>query len=78
VYNNNKREVILETYIRYGPKIIWHGENIAEIIVPTGSPFTHSYFYDFEDNQISSSYRGCCKTPVLQQQPLKKACFVRL
>jgi hypothetical protein len=56
IYNNGEKEIILETNIRYGPKIIWHGENIAEIIIPTGSPFTHSYFYDFDDNQISSPY----------------------
>jgi hypothetical protein len=53
-YNN--KEIILEIPIIYGPKIIWHGEDIAEIIVPTGSPFTHSYFYDFEDSQISLPY----------------------
>jgi hypothetical protein len=26
----------------------------------------------------SASCRGCCKTPVLQQQPFKNVCFVRL
>lgn len=56
VDNNGVRNIILETGIRYGPAIFWHGGNIAEIIIPTGSPFTHSFFYDFEDNRLSSSY----------------------
>ncbi|MDR0604045.1 MAG: hypothetical protein LBG80_07065 [Bacteroidales bacterium] len=56
IYTNEKKEIILETTIRYGPKIIWHGENVAEIIIPTSSPFTHSYYYDFEDNKISTRY----------------------
>jgi len=44
---------ILKTYVRYGPMIKWHGENIAELYIPTGSPFRHSYFYDFRDNKLS-------------------------
>ena len=56
VYKNGKKEIILETNVRYGPAIFWHNDNIAEIIIPTGSPFSHSFFYDFEDNQLSSAY----------------------
>jgi len=51
IQHNGNRTVILETYIRYDSRIIWHGENIAEIIIPTGSPFTHSYYYNFMDNR---------------------------
>jgi len=53
---NGERIAILETHIRYGPAIIWHGENVAEIIIPTGSPFTHSYFYNFSENKLSKGY----------------------
>lgn len=54
--NLGLKTAILETNIRYGAKIIWHGEHIAEIPIPTGSPFTHSYYYDFNDNTISRAY----------------------
>jgi hypothetical protein len=56
IYKNSQKEIILETNIRYGPAIFWHNGTVAEIIVPTGSPFSHSFFYDFEDNQLSSAY----------------------
>jgi hypothetical protein len=56
IYNNDIKEIILETNIRYGSVIYWHGENAAEIIIPTGSPFSHSYFYNFNENKISNSY----------------------
>jgi hypothetical protein len=44
---------IIETYIRYQPMIKWHGLYIVEIFIPTGSPFRHSYFYDFIHNKLS-------------------------
>jgi hypothetical protein len=50
--HGNKAE-ILKTSVRYGPMVKWHGNNIAEIYIPTGSPFRHSYFYDFRDNTLS-------------------------
>jgi hypothetical protein len=50
--NGNKAE-ILKTYIRYGPMVKWHGNNIVEIYIPIGSPFRHSYFYDFRDDTLS-------------------------
>ena len=53
---NGNRVNILKRNIRYGPRIKWHGENIAEIHIPTGSPFTHSYYYDFSDNTLSEPY----------------------
>jgi hypothetical protein len=53
--NGNKTE-ILEAYFRYSPWISWHGENIAEIVIPTGSPFTHSYYYNFTENTLSEGY----------------------
>jgi hypothetical protein len=56
IENNGTRNVVLNTHIRYGAKIIWHGNDIAEIPVPTGSPFTHSYYYDFLDGLLSASY----------------------
>jgi len=56
IQQNGNRTVILETYIRYDSAIIWHGENIAEIIIPTGSPFTHSYYFNFSENKISENY----------------------
>jgi hypothetical protein len=52
-YDNNERINILETGVRYGPMIKWHGEFIVEIFIPTGSPFRHSHFYDFRDNMLS-------------------------
>jgi hypothetical protein len=55
VYKNNERVNILETSIRYGPMIKWHGEFIVEIFIPIGSPFRHSYFYDFRNNILSPS-----------------------
>jgi len=36
---NGTRIEILNTHIRYGPMIKWYGESIAEIFIPTGSPF---------------------------------------
>jgi hypothetical protein len=54
--NLGTKVIILRTHIRYGARIIWHGENIAEIPIPTGSPFTHSYYYDFNDNTLSEEY----------------------
>jgi hypothetical protein len=53
---NGNRTIILETYIRYDSRIIWHGENIAEIFIPTGSPFTHSYYFNFLENKLSEIY----------------------
>ena len=50
---NGERVDILKTEIRYGPIVKWHGLNIAEIFIPTGSPNSHSYFYDFRDNTLS-------------------------
>ena len=52
----SKKKIILQTNIRYSSKIIWHGENIAEIPIPTGSPFTHSYYYNFQNNTLSVAY----------------------
>jgi hypothetical protein len=53
--NGNKTEIV-ETGVRYGPWICWQGEHIAEIVVPTGSPFTHSYYYNFIENTVSERY----------------------
>jgi len=56
VQRNGNKIIILETYIKYDSRIIWHGENIAEIIIPTGSPFTHSYYYNIFENNLSGIY----------------------
>jgi hypothetical protein len=56
ICNNGIRKKILETPIRYGPKIIWHGKYIVEIKIPTGSPFSHSYYFNFLDNKLSRPY----------------------
>jgi hypothetical protein len=56
IQRGGNRIIILETPIRYDSAIIWHGENIAEIIIPTGSPFTHSYYYNFFENKLSEKY----------------------
>jgi hypothetical protein len=56
IQRSGNRIIILETHIRYDSKIIWHGENIAEIIIPTGSPFRHSYYYNFFENKLSEKY----------------------
>ena len=29
---------------------------MAEIFIPTGSPFNHSFFYDFKENKLSIRY----------------------
>jgi len=52
---NGTRIEILNTHIRYGPMIKWYGESIAEIFIPTGSPFRYSYFYNFKNNILSPS-----------------------
>lgn len=44
---------IINTNIRYGPRIYWYGDNIAEIFIPTGSPFNHSFLYDIKKNRLS-------------------------
>jgi hypothetical protein len=56
VYANDEKLIVLDTDIRYGPMIKWHGEHLAEIYIPTGSPFRHSYFLDFRDNFLSDAY----------------------
>jgi len=56
IQQNGSKTVILETYIRYDSAIIWHGDNIAEIVIPTGSPFTHSYYFNFPENKLSGIY----------------------
>jgi hypothetical protein len=48
--------VVFEGAVRYGPAIKWHGNNIAEIHIPTGSPFSHSYFFNFNDRKLSERY----------------------
>ena len=53
---NGAETIILKTSLRYGPMIIWHGEQIAEIYIPTGSPFRHSYIYDFSDGFLSQPF----------------------
>ncbi|GHV75130.1 hypothetical protein AGMMS49940_24320 [Spirochaetia bacterium] len=53
---NGLKHIILETYTKYGPTIRWHNDNIAEIFIPTGSPFRHFYFFDFRDKKISDAY----------------------
>ncbi|GHV10402.1 hypothetical protein FACS189485_23480 [Spirochaetia bacterium] len=50
---NGERVDIIETYIRYQPMVKWHGLYIVEIFIPTGSPFSHSFFYDFRNNMVS-------------------------
>jgi len=56
IKNNDKKIIILEIYIVYGPMVKWHGEKIVEIVRPSGSPFRESYFYDFETDKISKEY----------------------
>ncbi|MDR1839331.1 MAG: hypothetical protein LBQ93_07115 [Treponema sp.] len=56
IMDRDTKEIILETGVRYGPIIIWHGENIAEIEIPTGSPNRHSYYFDFRDKKLSKGY----------------------
>ena len=52
IIDGNKVSV-LETGIRYGPIVKWHGGYIAEIFIPTGSPNRHSFFYNFRNNTLS-------------------------
>jgi hypothetical protein len=56
IKNNCEKKVILEAWVKYGPIIKWHGENIAEFFIPTGSPFRHSYFYNFRTGITSEPY----------------------
>ena len=56
IFENGYKKIILETHIQYGPLIIWHGNNIAEIFIQTGSPFRHSYYFNFVYNRISDKY----------------------
>ncbi|NIT74583.1 hypothetical protein GWO43_27730 [candidate division KSB1 bacterium] len=48
--------LIFEGYLRYGLICNWITDNIAEIEVPTGSTNFHSYFYNYENRQISRDY----------------------
>jgi hypothetical protein len=56
INNNGKRQLILETHIQYGAKIIWHSSNDIEIPIPTGSPFSHSYYYNIRENFLSNAF----------------------
>jgi hypothetical protein len=56
IEKDGTKRIILEEYIRYGPQIVWHSQNIAEIFIPTGSPFNHSYIFDFDTNTLSEGY----------------------
>jgi ADP-ribosylglycohydrolase len=42
------------------------------------SSITHAHAWSYVSCFLYLEYRGCCKTPVLRQQPLKNARFVRL
>jgi hypothetical protein len=56
IIDNGDKVSILNTGVRYGARIIWHGENIAEIPIPSGSPVTGSYYYNFSNGLLSSYY----------------------
>ena len=53
IKRNGIRINIIEGYIRYQPMIKWHGNDVVEIYIPTGSPSTHSYFYNFKYDTVS-------------------------
>ena len=56
IKEEGKKLILLEEDISYGPMIIWHGANIAEIFIPYGNPAYESFYYDFEENIISQRY----------------------
>lgn len=55
VYNGRlkKKRIITEQAFRYEPKITWHGNDIVEILIGTGSPGRFSLFYDLAGDVIS-------------------------
>ena len=53
INKNGNRIDIIETYIHYEPMVRWYGLYTVEIFIPTGSPFRHSYFYNFRNNKLS-------------------------
>ncbi len=55
IYNGilKKRRVFARLPFRYRPQINWHGSDIAEIMVATGSPGRFSIFYDLREDVFS-------------------------
>lgn len=55
VYNGRlkKKRIITEQAFRYEPEITWHGSEIVEILIGTGSPGRFSLFYDLAGDAIS-------------------------
>ncbi|MDR2471355.1 MAG: type II toxin-antitoxin system RelE/ParE family toxin [Treponema sp.] len=62
---------LFESKIRYGPgyRLYFVNKGKRIIVLLCGGD---------KSTQKRDIKRGCCKTPVLQQQPLKNARFVRL
>jgi hypothetical protein len=56
VYENEIKRMIVDEYIKYDPIVKWYGKDLAEIFIATGSPFYHSYFYNFKNKHLSASY----------------------
>lgn len=53
---DNSEKFIVETKIYYGPQVYWHGDNIAEIFLPYGSPFNASYLYNSDTGKLSELF----------------------
>ena len=52
-YMNNP---IYKGYVRYGPIINWESNSLAEILIPTGSPNYHSYYYNCLTSKLSPRF----------------------
>jgi len=48
-----KKRIVTEQAFRYEPEITWHGNDIVEILIGTGSPGRFSLFYDLAVDVIS-------------------------
>jgi hypothetical protein len=55
INNNGKKQIILESYFRYGPWIQWYGEYVAGIVVSSANIYS-LYFYDLKNNKLSKEY----------------------
>ena len=58
IMDNGEKNIILETYLRYGPEIVWHGENTAEILHRSAPPGYSSSYFNFKNKRLSQTYHA--------------------
>lgn len=55
IKTGDREEKILSSYLRYGPRVKWESNDVAEIKIATGSPNYHCYYYSVKRAFLSKS-----------------------